>query len=102
MRVCMSGTFKTGLAMLALLAGVAVTPAPIQAQVAGATLSGTVSDTSGASLAGAKVTIENLGTGISRDTTTDKDGFYTAPNLLPGTYEITVSAAGFAPQVRKG
>jgi hypothetical protein len=41
-------------------------------------------------------------TGVSRDPTTDKDGFYTAPNLLPGTYGITVSAAGFATQVRKG
>jgi hypothetical protein len=98
----MLGTFKTGLAMLVLLVWVIVTPAPIQAQVSGASLSGTVNDTSGAPLVGAKVAIENLATGVSRDTATDASGFYTAPNLLPGTYEIAISAPGFATEVRKG
>ena len=102
MRVPTLGTFKAGLAMFALLAWLIVAPARIQAQVAGASLSGTVSDASGAALAATKVTIENLATGVSRETTTDKDGFYTAPNLLPGTYEIAVSAAGFSTQVQKG
>jgi len=102
MRVPMLGTFKAVLAMLALLAWVTVPPSSIQAQVAGASLSGTVSDASGAALAGAKVAIENLATGVSRATTTDANGFYTAPNLLPGTYEITILATGFATQVRKG
>src|ERR1035441_3736410 len=102
MRVRMLGTFKTGLAMLVLLVWVIVTPAPIQAQVSGASLSGTVNDTSGAPLVGAKVAIENLATGVSRDTATDASGFYTAPNLLPGTYEIAISAPGFATEVRKG
>ena len=102
MRIRMLGTLKVGLAILALLAWVTVTSSPIQAQVAGASLSGIVNDTSAASLAGAKVAIENLATGVSRDTTTDAGGFYTAPNLLPGTYEITISAPGFATQVRKG
>jgi hypothetical protein len=88
--------------MFALLAFLIVAPASIQAQVAGASLSGTVSDASGAALAGAKVAIENVATGVSRDTTTDANGFYIAPNLLPGTYEITISATGFATQVRKG
>jgi outer membrane receptor protein involved in Fe transport len=102
MRVPTLGTFKAGLAMFALLVWLIVAPARMQAQVAGASLSGTVSDASGAALAAAKVTIENLATGVSRETTTDKDGFYTAPNLLPGTYEIAVSAAGFSTQVQKG
>jgi hypothetical protein len=102
MRVLILGTLKVGLAMLALLAWVIVTPATIQAQVAGASLAGTVNDTSGAPLVGAKVAIENLATGVSRDTTTDASGFYTAPNLLPGTYEIAISAPGFATEVRKG
>lgn len=102
MRVRMLGTFKASLAMWALLAWVTFTPAPIQAQVAGASLSGTVNDTSDAHVAGAKVAIENLATGVSRDTTTDANGFYTASNLLPGTYEIAISAPGFATQVRKG
>jgi len=34
--------------------------------------------------------------------TTDSAGFYTAPNLLPGTYEVRVTATGFSTQVRTG
>jgi outer membrane receptor protein involved in Fe transport len=102
MRICALRTCKTGIAILILLVCALMTPFSIQAQVAGASLSGTVSDTSGAPLVGAKGTIQNLATGVSRDTTTDASGFYTAPNLLPGTYEITISAPGFATQVRKG
>jgi hypothetical protein len=101
MKIFDLGTCKTGFSIL-LVVLIIFSPLRFQAQVAGASLSGTVSDASGAALAGAKITIENLATGVSRDTTTDKDGFYTAPNLLPGTYEIAVSALGFATQVRKG
>jgi hypothetical protein len=70
------------------------------AQVAGATLTGTVSDTSGAVIPGAQVSIKNVATGITRNIAADTAGFYAAPNLLPGNYEVTVSALGFATQVR--
>jgi hypothetical protein len=76
--------------------------APAFAQVSGASLSGTVSDQSGAVIPGSRVTIKNLATGITRDITADSAGFYTAPNLLPGTYEVSVSATGFATEVRSG
>jgi hypothetical protein len=76
--------------------------APASAQVAGATLSGEVTDGSGAGIAGAKVTIRNTAMGGVREVTTDKAGFYSAPNLLPGSYDITVSAAGFSPFVEAG
>jgi len=72
------------------------------AQVAGATLSGTVTDPSGASIPQAQVVITNVSTGVARTVTTDSAGFYTAPNLLPGTYEIRTTAAGFSTQVRTG
>src|SRR6202163_1998549 len=75
---------------------------PIYAQVAGATLNGTVSDSSGAGVPNANVSIRNTATGVVRDVTTDSDGFYSAPNLLPGVYEITVSAAGFSTVVQTG
>jgi hypothetical protein len=101
MKIIDLGTCKTEFPFLVLFVWL-ILSLPSQAQVAGASLSGTVTDASGAAVAGAKVTIENLATGVSRDPTTDKDGFYTAPNLLPGTHGITVSAAGFATQVRKG
>src|SRR6266852_1885813 len=69
---------------------------PLRAQVAGATLSGTVTDASGAVVPNAQVSIRNTATGVSRDFTTDSAGFYSAPNLLAATYEVRVSAKGFS------
>src|SRR6202049_2247825 len=74
----------------------------IYAQVSGATLSGTCTDQSGAAVAGARVSIRNTATGVSTDVTTNTSGFYSAPNLLPGTYEVTASADGFATEVNTG
>jgi Carboxypeptidase regulatory-like domain/TonB-dependent Receptor Plug Domain len=74
----------------------------IYAQVSGATLSGTVTDPSGAVVPNATLSIKNVATGIVRQITTDSSGVYTAPNLLPGTYEATVTAAGFTTTVQAG
>jgi hypothetical protein len=68
-------------------------------QVAGGTLSGTITDPSGAVVPGASVAITDTSTGITRTLTTDNAGFYSAPNLLPSKYQVTVSAAGFATTV---
>ena len=75
---------------------------PLRAQVAGGTLSGTVTDSSGAAVPNAQVEIKNSATGITRSITTNTDGFYTAANLLPGEYEIAVSATGFNTGIKKG
>jgi hypothetical protein len=75
---------------------------PLQAQVAGATLSGVISDLTGAGIPNTAVSIKNLTTGVIREVKTDGDGYYTAPNLLPGGYEITATATGFATIVQKG
>jgi len=75
---------------------------PALAQVTGATLSGTITDPSGAALSGAEVSIKNISTKITRIALTDKQGLYTAPNLLPGSYEITVTAPGFTTAARTG
>src|SRR5215467_14537892 len=66
------------------------------AQVAGATLSGTITDPSGAAIANVQLTITNKATGVTRLVTADMVGFYSAPNLLPGDYEVTISATGFS------
>jgi len=68
----------------------------IYSQVTGATLSGTISDPSGGLIPGAQISIRNTGTGISKDFQADSDGYYSAPNLAPGTYEVRVTAKGFS------
>jgi hypothetical protein len=68
---------------------------PVRAQVTGATLNGTVTDASGAVISNAQVAIKNTATGITKDVTTDTAGFYSAPNLPAGPYEVKVSASGF-------
>jgi len=73
---------------------------PARAQVAGATVSGTVTDASGSAVPLAQLAIRNTATGIVTTVTANSDGFYTAPNLIPGTYEATVSHSEFATAVR--
>ena len=71
------------------------------AQTIDGTLRGEVSDPSGAVVAGAKVTATNVGTNISRDTVTTSSGTFTFPNVLPGTYTVTVETSGFAKYTRE-
>ena len=87
--------------VLVMLLGVSLFTS-VHAQVAGGTMLGTVHDPSGAVVAGAQVTITDIATGISRVVPTDGNGSYSAANLLPGTYTITVSAPGFATEVQSG
>jgi len=76
--------------------------APAVAQVSGATMSGLITDPSGAGIPNANVSIKNTGTGEVREVPTNGDGFYSAPNLLPGIYEVTITAQGFNKVVQKG
>src|SRR5487761_215746 len=96
---------RINLASLAITSMVLLTltvPAEVSAQVVGATLSGTVTDTSGAVLPRAQISIMNVATGVVTTTATDSSGLYIAPNLLPGNYQLTASAKGFASAVRSG
>ena len=79
-----------------VILAVTIAAGPVYAQVSGATLSGTITDPSGAAIAGAKVSIANKATGVVRDVTTDAAGLYSAPNLQPGVYDVTASAGGFS------
>src|SRR5215470_6210851 len=74
----------------------------IEAQVRTATISGTVADSSGAVLVGAKIEVKNLGTGITQSAITDSQGRYSIPDLPVGEYEVRASAAGFQTVVRTG
>ncbi len=73
---------------------------PLYAQAVGATVTGTTVDSSGAAIAGAQISCKELATGIVRQTVSDTAGFYTLPNLAPGTYTVTATAAGFSTEIR--
>ena len=54
-----------------------------------------VTDASGAAVPGATVTIRNTATNESRTATTNDSGFYAFPSIIPGTYDVTITHAGF-------
>src|SRR5579884_706526 len=87
--VCLVGVFL-------LYAAMAV------AQTSSARMSGVVTDETGAVLPGVQVTIRNSGTGVARVFTTDERGRYVAPELVPGSYEVTATVTGFDTLVRSG
>src|ERR1051325_11001673 len=68
----------------------------------GATLVGTVKDSSGSVVAGAKIRVVNIETSFLTETTTQPDGGYSVPYLTPGNYRVTVDAPGFKQVVRDG
>lgn len=72
-----------------------VSPVRLTAQVSTGDLVGTITDATGAVIAGAAVKIENLGTHEVRTFATRPDGQYAVTALQPGTYQLTVSAPGF-------
>jgi hypothetical protein len=70
----------------------------LKAQTVGATLSGTITDASGAVVPKANITITNTATGVVRTASTNQVGVYSAPNLQPDDYTVAASAPGFASQ----
>ncbi|MBI4891733.1 MAG: carboxypeptidase regulatory-like domain-containing protein [Acidobacteria bacterium] len=83
------------IAVLVLLAGV-----PMWAQDARGTISGRVTDPSGAILAGAQVVVTNIAMGTKTSLATNNEGRYLAPVLPPGMYQVEVTATGFKKAVR--
>src|SRR5579863_1367099 len=88
--------FAAGISVLIIILFSLMTGAVAHAQVAGATLSGTVTDASGSAVANATVSIKNTETGIVREVTTDAAGLYSVPNLPPAVYDVRTSAMGFS------
>jgi Carboxypeptidase regulatory-like domain/TonB-dependent Receptor Plug Domain len=65
-------------------------------------ITGTVTDTTGAAIVGAKVTITNQGTTVSHVATTDSGGFFSVEGLSDGQYAVAVSKTGFKENVTNG
>ncbi len=79
--------------MIASVALVCVLAAASKAQTSGE-ITGLITDPSGA-IAGATVTVTNKATGAARRVTTNSEGLYSFPSLLPGAYELKIEQAGF-------
>lgn len=75
---------------------------PAVAQVATAELSGSVLDSSGAAVAGAKVTATNVATNLAHETVSDSGGNYILSFLQPGQYTLSAEAGGFRKLVQSG
>ncbi|MGC2582489.1 MAG: carboxypeptidase-like regulatory domain-containing protein, partial [Acidobacteriaceae bacterium] len=89
-----------GLAFLAICLLVTAVPGAL-AQAGRGSISGTITDPSGAIVPGARVTLLNPGTGVSLHAVTTAGGLYTFISLNPGVYEVTVSQSGFTTAQRE-
>lgn len=93
--------------LLTFALGVGFMLAPIlaqqaQGQVLYGSVVGTVTDQSGGVVPEAAVTVKNTNTGLTRQATTNAEGFYTIRNLSEGTYDLSVSKSGFRPYTQEG
>lgn len=94
---CLSHRRARGLAILALpILAIVLGPTSerVKAQTTG-TIYGTIVEAAGAAVAGASVTVQNLGTGMRRTHSTEANGSFNFPLLPVGRYSITVEASGF-------
>lgn len=84
--------------------GFALLCAPIAAfgQAVYGSITGTVTDASGAAVPRAKVIITDVGKGVAYNTTTNDSGNYSQGHLVVGTYSVRVEAAGFSGYVKQG
>src|SRR5215831_262797 len=93
---------RTDMKLRRILGFVLLAVGTLSAQTFRGTILGTVTDTTGAVIGGAKVTVRNTGTGQERSTTTSADGSYSVPELPIGTYTVTISQTGFQTSVTTG
>jgi hypothetical protein len=81
--------------LVGLSIGIFLACLPLSAQTYTGRILGTVTDQTGAALAGAQVVITDMQRGVTRSLTTDQAGAYVAPDLSPGVYKIRAEAKGF-------
>src|SRR5688500_1452949 len=100
----MAGIFfvHTRLAVVVLVLLTFLSSTTAFAQVATGSIAGTVRDSTGQVVPGAQVTIREVSRNTTTTLVTDGSGVYTAPFLVPGTYEVQVELPGFKTWIRPG
>jgi len=93
---------KSSLSTVPLLFLILLVPSLVLAQYTTATLGGVITDSSGRTVPGARVTIENTGTGLVRAYITGEDGAYLFPALPVGTYRLQAEKEGFSRYSQEG
>jgi hypothetical protein len=89
------GLALAGLMLMTFFAG------PLQAQNITGTVRGTVTDSSGAPIAGAEIIARNTATGVQRSTMTRDNGSYVLPGMVPATYDLTARRVGMRGETRR-
>ena len=100
-RLLGSGSRTVG-ALLTLLVMLLVSAAPAVGQLDTGGIAGTILDPTGKVVTGAQVSIREESTGTSYSTVSSSTGYYVFPSVRPGTYDVTVTAAGFKTAARNG
>jgi len=97
----MTGVWMKRVATAAAIVAMAATAAWAEppAQQPTGSVTGSVSDNSGAAVTGASVTVRNTATGVARQAFTNLQGVFTISPLEPGQYSVTVTRLGFTPRV---
>ena len=91
-----------GLCTILTVGGMLLPSRPAFGQSVRGSLSGNVLDSSGAAIPGAKITVSDPATGVTRSTVSSAEGSYRFPELNLGSYNVTASADGFSTQVQHG
>src|ERR671918_313521 len=90
-----NSALSTAFGAMALVSMLLLESVPVFGQANTGAIVGTVSDASGAVMAGVPITIRNEGTNIGRTVVTGASGDYSAPLLPPGNYEVSATVQGF-------
>ena len=98
---CRKGALRLN-SVVALAGLMFLSAALATAQLTTGTVTGTITDPSGAAVPGAEVTAKNVETGIARTTVAGPTGRYEISNLAAGSYEVSATSAGFQTSVRSG
>ena len=96
---------KSRLVLLTVIAGLLLglsSAVPLRAQSIYGTITGTVSDQSGAVVPGASVLLKNGATGEVRKSDTNNEGYFSYSSVPAGTYSLTVKLTGFQTAVTEG